>query len=459
MIRSLVPRPHVAFAVVLSLLLAAVLSGCAIPSVDGVIDRTPKGHQTVVGARGPLSPAQSKAVIERLGAQSDLLQRHLAIEQEVAGTPLSVGNRARLLHDGPETFNAMFAAMKTARRNIFLEYYIFEDVASGNTHLVDLLSAKARAGVSVAVIYDSYGSVDTPQAVFDKLRAAGVEVLGFHPLMDVGAINDRDHRKILAVDNRIAIVGGVNLYTAYQAHPHSRIVASDGPNPETWHDTDLAIEGPAAAALQQVFLGHWQDEQGPPLKRVATRPPPASGNQAMRIIASDHNDTIPRYYATILSAIRNAEKSIWISAAYFVPTEDEKHDLIAAAKRGVDVRLMVPGNSDEPMAQAVGRANYGDLLEAGIHIFEEQDGMLHSKWATIDGVWSAVGSSNFDHRSILFNDEVDAVVLGRETAAQLERLFDKQVAKAKPVTLKAWSDRPMDERFRELYSRALEALL
>ena len=130
MIRSLASRPLSALFPVLSLLVAALLGGCAaVPSVDGVIDGTPKGPQTVVGARGPLSPAQSKAVIERLGAQSDLLQRHLAIEQEVAGTPLSIGNRTRLLHDGPETFHAMFAAMKSARRNIYLEYYIFEDVA------------------------------------------------------------------------------------------------------------------------------------------------------------------------------------------------------------------------------------------------------------------------------------------------------------------------------------------
>ncbi|HEX3970725.1 MAG TPA: phospholipase D-like domain-containing protein [Stellaceae bacterium] len=454
------PRPFPAFFPILWFLLAAVLAGCAsVPSVDGIIDGTPRKSEIVVGAHGPLSPEQSRAVIDRLGAQSDVLQRHLAIEQEVAGTPLSVGNHTQLLHDGPETFHAMFAAMKRARRNIFLEYYIFENVESDNTYLVDLLSKKARAGVSVAVIYDSFGSVDTPQDVFDRLQAAGVKLLGFHPLLDVGAINDRDHRKILAVDNRTAIVGGVNLYTVYQAHPHSRMVASDGPSPDTWHDTDLEIEGPAAAELQQVFLTHWQDEQGPPLKPVAERPPPASGNQAVRIIASDHNDTIPRYYATILSAIRSAEKSIWIAAAYFVPTEEEKHDLIAAAKRGVDVRLLLPGNSDERMAQAVGRANYGDLLKAGIHIFEEQDGMLHSKWATIDGVWSVVGSSNFDHRSILFNDEVDAVVLGRETAAQLESLFDTRIAKAKPVTLQAWDDRPLSERFRELYSRAIESLL
>ncbi|HWE74367.1 MAG TPA: phospholipase D-like domain-containing protein [Stellaceae bacterium] len=429
------------------------------PSVDGVIDRTPHEPQTVVGAHGPLSPEQSKAVIDRLGAQSDVLQRHLAIEQEVAGTPLSVGNRTQLLHDGPATFHAMFAAMNAARRNIFLEYYIFENVESDRTHLVDLLTKKARAGVSVAVIYDSYGSVDTPSNVFDELKAAGVKLLGFHPLLDVGSINDRDHRKILAVDNRTAIVGGVNLYTVYQKHPHSRMVASDGPDPDTWHDTDLEIDGPAAAELQQVFLDHWRDEQGPPLPAVAEPPPPANGNQAVRVIASDHSDTIPRYYATILSAIRSAEKSIWISAAYFVPTKEEKHDLMAAARRGVDVRLLLPGNSDERMAQAVGRSNYGDLLEAGIHIFEEQDGMLHSKWATIDGVWSVVGSSNFDHRSILFNDEVDAVVLGRETSAQLESLFDQQVAKAKPITLQSWGDRPIGERFRELYSRALETLL
>ncbi len=282
MIRCLMPRLRAAFVPVLSFFLAALLSGCAVPSVDGVIDHTPKGQQTVVGARGPLSPAQSKAVIARLGAQSDLLQRHLAIEQEVAGMPLSIGNRTRLLQDGPETFRAMFAAIKAARRNIYLEYYIFENVLSDNRHLVDLLTAKARAGVSVAVIYDSYGSIDTPQDVFDTLKSAGVEVLGFHPLTDVGSINDRDHRKILAVDNRTAIVGGVNLYTVYQAHPHSRIVASDGPSPETWHDTDVEVDGPAAAELQQVFLTHWQDEQGPPLKPAAERPPPASGDEAVQ---------------------------------------------------------------------------------------------------------------------------------------------------------------------------------
>jgi cardiolipin synthase len=447
-----------------ALFLCGALAACSVPSVDGAIDHRPAAPQTVVGTRGPLSAAQSKAVIAKLGANSDLLQQHLAIEQEVSGAPLSVGNRTHLLVDGPQTFRAMFAAMKSAKRNIYLEYYIFENVESDGVHLVDLLTAKARAGVSVAVIYDSYGSVDTPKAVFDALRAAGVALLEFHPVDPLKAglgynLNDRDHRKILAVDGRTAIVGGVNLYTAYQPHPHARMVASDGPAPETWHDTDLEIDGPAAAALQQVFLDHWAVEQGPALPAVADPPPPAAGNEAVRIIASDHNDTIPRYYATILSAIRNAQQRVWLAAAYFVPTEDEKHDLIAAARRGVDVRLMLPGESDSQLALAVGRSEYGDLLEAGVKIYELQDGMLHSKFATIDGVWSAIGSSNFDHRSILFNDEVDAVVLGRDTAQQLEALFQKDEATARPITLDAWDDRPLGERIRELYSRAVEALL
>ncbi|HLI22744.1 MAG TPA: phospholipase D-like domain-containing protein [Stellaceae bacterium] len=446
-------------------LLSATLAACAVPSIDGVIDGNARGPQVVVGARGPLSPAQSRAVIARLGANSDLLQRHLAIEQEVSGAPLFVGNSTQLLVDGPATFRAMFAAMRSAKRNIYLEYYIFENVESDGVHLVDLLAAKARAGVSVAVIYDSYGSVDTPEAVFDALRAAGVKLLEFHPVDPLKSglfdfnVNDRDHRKLLAVDGRTAIVGGVNLYTVYQRHPHARMVASDGSTNETWHDTDLEIEGPAAAELQQVFLDHWGVEQGPRLPPVADPPPQAAGHEAIRIIASDHDDTIPRYYATILSAIRNAEQRVWLAAAYFVPTDDEMHDLTTAAQRGVDVRLMLPADSDSRLALAVGRSNYGRLLKAGVKIYELQSGMLHSKFATIDGVWSVIGSSNFDHRSILFNDEVDAVVLGRDTAQQLEGLFQRYEAAARPISLDAWEDRPLEERIREIYSRAIEALL
>ncbi len=446
-----------------------LMTGCAsVPAVHEVIDQAPTGPQKIVGPRGPLSSAQSKAVLAKLDQQSkgsDILQRHLAIEQSLADAPLIAGNRTTILRDGPATFHAMFDAIKKAKHSVYLEYYTFENVESDDLKLADLLLAERQAGIAVAVLYDSYGSIDTPVDFFDRLRFGGVAVLEFHPLNPLKAAtgyapNDRDHRKILAVDGAVAVVGGVNLYTAYQRHPHARSVKSDGGDPETWHDTDLKIEGPAAKPLQQLFLDHWAAEEGRALPPpVATPALAGAGNELVRIIGSDHDATVPRYYATVLSAIRNAEKSIWLTTAYFVPTDDEVDDLIAAAKRGVDVRLMLPGISDSDMALRVAHSNYGRLLKAGIKIYELQDGVLHSKSAVIDGVWSVVGSSNFDHRSILFNDEVDAVVLGRDTAKQLEDLFVKDETESRPVTLAEWEDRPLSEKLRELYARSVESFL
>ena len=435
------------------------------PDVDEAIDYS-AGPPEIVGARGPLSPAQSKAILARLDQQSpssDILARHLAIEEGVAGAPLVAGNRTTLLQDGPDTFRAMFKVMEGAKRSIDLEYYIFENIESDGERLADLLIAKRQQGVGINIIYDSYGSVDTPSEFIDRLKAAGVQMLEFHPLNPLKAgfgysPNERDHRKILVVDGGAAIIGGVNLYTAYQPHPHRRLVASEGAN--TWHDTDLEIDGPAAAPLDQLFLEHWLAQGGPPLPEIAQSVSAAAGTEVVRIIGSDHNDTIPRYYAALLSAIRNAEKTVWITTAYFVPTEDELRDLKDAARRGVDVRLMLPGESDSQMALAVGRSDYGGLLRAGVKIFELQDGVLHSKTVVIDSVWSTIGSSNFDHRSILFNDEVDAIVLGRDTAHQLETLFESTEATlAKPVSLARWEDRPIFERIREVYSSALANLL
>jgi len=445
------------------------LDGCAsVPPVDEAIDRARLEPQTIVGARGALSAAQSKAILDRLAQQtpgSDLLAQHLAIEQALAAAPLVAGNRTAVLQDGPATFRAMFDAIRAAKRYVYLEYYIFENVESDGEHLEDLLLAKRQQGVAVSVIYDSYGSIDTPIEFLDHLKAAGVAILEFHPLNPLKAgngysINDRDHRKILIADGETAIIGGVNLYTAYQPHPHARLVASDGDNPDTWHDTDLRIQGPAVRQLEHVFLDHWTAQGGPALPEIAAAPVPAApGNEVVRIIGSDHDDTVPRYYATLVSALRNAQKTIWLTTAYFVPTEDEMDALERAARRGVDVRLMLPGKSDSSLALAVGHSEYGDLLEAGVKIFELQDGMLHSKSAIIDGVWSVIGSSNFDHRSILFNDEVDAVVLGRDTADQLAAVFAKNAATAREVTLAEWRDRPLSEKLREIYAQAVKNLL
>ena len=448
-----------------SLLLAVglgALGGCAsVPNVEPVINQSANaGEPQLVGARGPLSVEQSKAALDKLRAQapdSDILQRHLAIENAVAESPLVTGNRTRILRDGAATFSAMFAAIKSARDHINLEYYIVEDVESDGEHLGDLLIAKRAAGIQVNVIYDSYGSNATPAAFFERLKAGGVSVVDFNPINPlqanaaVGSPNDRDHRKIMVVDGATAIVGGVNLSATYEAHPLAKSGAVAGKPTEFWRDTDLQIEGPVVAQLQKLFLEHWSAQKGPALDEAKFFPKvPSKGNEIIRVLGSTPKDGVPRYYVTVLSAIRNAEQRIQMATAYFVPTQKEIDDLVADAKRGVDIRLLLPGESDSDLALTVGRSYYRQLLEAGVKIFETRNEVLHSKVAVIDGVWTIIGSSNFDRRSVLFNDEVDAVVLGANTGQQIEAMFEDDFKDATPIELATWVDRPLSVKIKEM---------
>jgi cardiolipin synthase len=464
-------RPGRLLAAAAALALTGALLGCAsVPDVDDLIrSQGSEGAPRLAGSRGPLSERQSKAVLARLESQvrdSDMLQRHLAIEEAISDTPLVVGNRVRVLSNGAETFQAMFDAIRGAKDHVNLEYYIIEDVESGGQKLSDLLVEKRREGVKVNILYDGFGSAATPPAFFDRLSKAGVKLLQFNPVDPLEshggyAPNDRDHRKILIADGRTAIVGGVNLSTVYQSGmtPQKKKDAAGLP-PGVWRDTDVEIDGPAVADLQRLFLDHWAKQNGPPLEPANFYPAiPAMGRETVRIIGSSPSDTVPRYYATLLSAIRTAEQRIWIATAYFVPTHQEMEDLLAAARRGVDVELLLPGKSDSSLALAVGHSHYEDLLEAGVKIYETRGEILHSKTAVIDGAWSVVGSSNFDHRSVLFNDEVDAVILGRDTAAQLEKIFRDGVKEAAPIGREAWSDRPIGEKLEEYFSLAWQTLL
>jgi cardiolipin synthase len=295
-----------------------------------------------------------------------------------------------------------------------------------------------------------------------------VQLLAFNPVNPFKvrhrwSINDRDHRKILIADHRVAIVGGINMSFTYQGQPSGGFGMSHGkettPNLR-WRDTDVRIAGPAVAALEELFREHWESQGG------ASLPPPdparaiaVGGNEVVRILGSSPNDPTPRYYATVLSAIETAEQSVWLTAAYFVPTHQQKHALSVAARRGVDVRILVPSKSDSSAALAVQRSAYSDLLEAGVKVYERDDVILHSKIIIVDGVWSVVGSSNFDHRSVLYNDEVDAIAVGRDTAQQLETLFQADVAGAHAVDLHLWKHRPIAERLREAFWRTWTALL
>jgi cardiolipin synthase len=438
----------------ITLAICALLAGCAaVPQVD---DTPSREAPQIVRARAPLTVQQSSALLEKIAPEpgdAGLLKRHMAIEEAVAETPLVAGNRTRLLVDGDQTFAAMFELIGSAQKTLNLEYYIFEDVESHGTHLSDLLIAKRHEGVAINIIYDDYGSSATPRSFFQRLQTAGINVVTFNPVTPLNPfrLNNRDHRKILVADGAHAIVGGINLSSTYESSGSGRPQGEGGTPGQYWRDTDLAIDGPVVAQLQTLFLEHWSQQNGPVLDRVLYFPTvPTQGTEVVRIVGSTPDKEIPRFYVTLLSAIRNAEKSVWLSAAYFVPTDQEEEDLIAAAQRGVDVRLLLPSESDSRMALAIGRSHYGYLLKAGVKIYEAQNEVLHSKTASIDGVWTAIGSSNFDPRSVVFNDEVDAVVLGSVTAQEFQALFRQDIDSARQIDMASWRRRPLRQRLLEI---------
>jgi cardiolipin synthase len=447
----------------------AALSACAsVPDIDETVGQSSTAEKPqIMGARGPLTARQSKALFSKMGvAAQDTLQRHLVIEQAVAETPLIAGNRTHVLRNGEETFRAMFTAIRGAKHHINLEYFIFEDVESDGVGLGDLLVSKRAQGVTVNVIYDSFGSSGTPSAFFDRLKDADVGLVQFNPLNPLSgngngySINARDHRKILIVDGSVAIVGGVNLSASYQGSLPGKSSSPEDKPAAPWRDTDLEIAGPAVTYLQQLFFDHWTGQNGPSVDDENFFPKvPDQGKEVVRIIGSTPDNRVPRYYVTVLSAIRNAEAKVWLSAAYFVPTHQEMEDLLDAARRGVDVRILLPDDSDSELAMAVQHSRYEDLLEAGVKIYESHDEVLHSKTIVVDGVWSVIGSSNFDHRSVVFNDEVDAVVVGSDTAKELERMFGDDLANAHQIDRMEWGDRPLGTRFKDFVARIWQIML
>jgi cardiolipin synthase A/B len=412
----------------LSLGAAAALQGCAsVPDIDG--------YQ---------------------GASDDPLQRHYTTQRALSDGSLVFGNQTRLLMDGAQAFPAMFQAMDAARDHINLEYFIFEDIEVAGLRLSELLIDKLNRGVAVNIIYDAYGSQATPGELFDALRRAGAKVLTYHPINPVTLLhaNDRDHRKIMVVDGRIGFTGGINLSRTYE-NPRS---AGIPPNGDTryayWRDTAVEIQGPAVAELQRLFFATWKQQNGDPVRGANYFPPlPRRGVQTVRIIGSAPGDDQPLYYISLEEAIRTARSRIWLSTGYFVPPHQEREDLGMAARRGIDLRIVVPSQSDVEAAVYAGRAAYGDLLERGARIYEMQSAVLHSKLATVDGVWTAVSSSNLDRRSVVFNNEADAIILGADTASQVEALLRSDMAQSRAVTLQGWEDRPLHERMRELDAR------
>ena len=448
------------------------LSGCsALPVINpdtiGRPGRDGRGVQ-LHGARGPLSAAQSKAALDRLkarGTATDIFDRHLALEEAIVGSPLTTGNQVQLLQDGPATYQAMFAAISGARDHINMETYLMEDDAVGQRFAKALID-KQQQGVQVNLIRDSAGTFSTPAAFFQRMTDAGIKVLEYNPInpflsRKTWELNQRDHRKLLLVDGSTAFLGGINISSVYSGGSFSQSSRAKARTTENgnlaWRDTDLQIRGPVVAELQKLFIATWNSQKGGALAAKNYFPKiDAIGNQVVRAIGSSPDDEYSLIYATLLSAIGNAERSVRLTNAYFAPDPQLLAALKAAASRGVDVRLILPAETDSWLTFHAGRGYYEQLLRAGVKIYLLRGAVLHSKTALIDGVWATVGSTNLDWRSFLHNRELNAVVLGAEFGDRVQAMFEKDLAQSEAVTLEKWQARSLQMRAKEVFARIWE---
>lgn len=454
--------PAVVLLGLLVLLVLLVPLGCSsLPVIVPDLARRPGPAVQLEGSRGTLSAAQSKAILGQLsrsGQPTDIFLRHLAVEEALVGSPLTTGNRVVLLQDGPATYRAMLAAILAAQEHIHMETYILEDDEVGERFAQALID-KQRQGVQVRLIRDSVGTMGTSAAFFQRMVDSGIQVLEFNPVNPVNVrkdwlLNQRDHRKLLIVDGRTAFLGGINISSVYSGGSFSRAsrVRSGGDAP--WRDTDLQLQGLAVAELQRLFLATWAAQKGPPLDEKNHFPVPVTaGHQVVRVIGSSPEEAHSLMYATLLSAIGSAESSIYLTNAYFVPDPQLLAALVAAARRGVDVKLILPSQTDSWLVFHAGRVYYEHLLHAGVKIYERRGVILHSKTVLIDGVWATVGSTNLDWRSFLHNHELNAVVLGAEFGQQLQAMFAKDLAASDAIILAQWQNRSPCLRLKETFAR------
>jgi cardiolipin synthase len=459
------PRRHRRTAVVITvvtLLVPLVLLSCnSLPTINPDLSYRSGPPIQLEGARGPLSATQSQAILKGLdkGSQdTDIFSRHLAREESIVGSPLTTGNQVLLLQDGPATYRAMLTAILAATDHINMETYILDDDDVGRT-FAEALMAKQRQGVQVNLIHDSVGTIATPASFFKELSDSGIRILEFNPINPLLArkdweLNQRDHRKVLIVDGRIAFLGGINISSVHSGGSSTKGMRPRPADQSAWRDTDLQLQGPVVAELQKIFLATWAAQKGDALAAKDYFPPSRSaGRQVVRAIASSPDEPFSLIYVTLLSAIGSAGTTVYLTNAYFAPDPQLLAALEAAAARGVDVKLILPSKTDSQLVFHAGRSYYEQLLKAGVKIHERRDVILHSKTALIDGVWATVGSTNLDWRSFLHNHEINAVVLGDEFGRQVQAMFDKDLAASDAITLEQWERRPLHLRAKESVAR------
>jgi cardiolipin synthase len=388
----------------------------------------------------------------------------------ITGTRPVDNNHVQLLTNGQEVFPAMLAAIDSAQKCISMEFYKIRMDYVGETFVKALIRA-AQRGVRVRFLYDAYGSRTVTYNDFSELIDAGAEVCIFNPVLWLTflRVNNRDHRKILVVDGRVAFLGGLNLAEEY-----------DGDGFNGRRDTAIMIEGPAAIAAERVFNDSWlQGGMGfigkdlpvmgiNPIKGVADgplvrlfdldgdlclsddNPSSAKGTVRARIVSSDPNDMSSTILDKYLLAINSARTDISLTCAYFMPPLVLSRALVQAAKRGVRVRIILQGSNEGPLVRAVSVGYYGRLLKNGIELYEWTSSVLHAKTMVVDGVWSTIGSANLDGRALFLSYEANAAVLDPSLAADLEEQFEEDLKHCRRVRLEEWKKRPFKQRMLEI---------
>ena len=362
------------------------------------------------------------------------------------GPTMTSGNRLELLENGDAIFPAMLAAISSARKTVNFEAYIFWSGEVG-TRFCDALAERAANGVAVRVLLDAVGSSARrlKASDVDAMRRAGCHVEFFHstkPWM-LWVLNHRNHRRVLVVDGTVGFMGGVGFADQWRGDADSR---------EHWRDTQVRVEGPAVRGLQRAFQENWSEVTGEPLVGEEFFPAlPQVGSTSAAVVPSSPLAAMSgagRVYAISLAAAR---KEIWIANSYFLPDETTGGLLIAAVKRGVDVRVMIPSDdqSDVPATKAAGRSFSGPLLEGGVKIFEYQPTMFHLKTMVVDGIFSTVGSANFDERSFHLNEEINLFVYDAAFAGLMKERFLRDQSHCRPYTTAMWRARSLKKRLTE----------
>jgi cardiolipin synthase len=364
----------------------------------------------------------------------------------VLGPPLIDGNKVEAFQNGDQIFPAMLNAIKKAKRSISFETYIYWKGDIGQ-EFADALSERARAGVKVHVILDWYGTQQISSDAVEEMTNSGIELVKYHPLKwyKLGKMDNRTHRKLLIIDGQIGFTGGVGIADNWQGHADSL---------EHWRDSHFRLEGPAVAQMQSVFMDNWlkskavlldTDVYFPALKK--------RGDTIAQVFKSAPGEGSDSVQLMFLISIAAADKNIRIASAYFVPDDRTLSTLEDAAKRGVKIEIIVPGKEiDQTVVRKASRALWGDLLKAGVKIYEYQPTMFHCKVMIVDDIWVSVGSTNFDNRSFELNDEANLNIYDNKFAREQIGVFEKDKEQSTEITYQAWKHRPIIERMVEHFS-------